>query len=34
MQSKEKKEEIMQGTMPGARRQGRPCMAGMGNIKM
>jgi len=25
--------EIMQGTMPGARRQGRPCTAGMDNIK-
>jgi len=25
--------EIMQGTMPGARRRGRPCTAGMDNIK-
>ena len=25
--------EIMQGTMPGARRRGRPHMAWMGNIK-
>jgi len=25
--------EIMQGTMEGARRQGRPCMAWMDNIK-
>jgi len=24
--------EIMQGTMPGARRRGRPCMAWMDNI--
>ena len=26
-------EEIMQGTMPGARRRGRPCTAWMDNIK-
>ena len=26
--------EIMQGTMPGARRRGRPCTAWMDNIKM
>ena len=26
--------EIMQGTMPGARRRGRPRMAWMDNIKM
>jgi len=26
--------EIMQGTMPGARSRGRPCMAWMYNIKM
>jgi len=26
--------EIMQGTMPGAHRQGRPCMAWTDNIKM
>jgi len=25
--------EIMQGTMPGARRRGRPCTAWMDNIK-
>jgi len=28
-----KKQEIMEGTMPGAHRRGRPCTAWMDNIK-
>jgi len=30
---RKQEKEIMQGTMPGARRRGRPCMAWMNNIK-
>jgi len=32
-ETREKEEEIMQGTMPGARRRGRPRTAWMDNIK-